>query len=277
MVRRVRDGEMSIGAFSQATGLSPKALRSYDRLGLLSPARVDPDTRYRAYAPEQVERGQTIRALRELEVPLLEIRALLDAATSEETRERLLAHQRRLAFRSVVVQHALARLQALIEGKENLVNDVTVDPVDAATHRRLAVDLFNRSWRLLELGSRTPEQDDELVHVVHASRYHWGEVGTVANVARGENQCARVYAALGRSEPALYHAGRALAIVQAGGEGLEDWDLASALEVLARAQLAAGNRDDAEHFASLARAELESIADPDDREVIESQIDELGL
>jgi DNA-binding transcriptional MerR regulator len=277
MVRRVRDGEMSIGAFSQATGLSPKALRSYDRLGLLSPARVDPDTRYRAYAPEQVERGQTIRALRELEVPLLEIRALLDAATSEETRERLLAHQRRLAFRSVVVQHALARLQALIEGKENLVNDVTVDPVDAATHRRLAVDLFNRSWRLLELGSRTPEQDDELVHVVHASRYHWGEVGTVANVARGENQCARVYAALGRSEPALYHAGRALAIVQAGGEGLEDWDLASALEVLARAQLAAGNRDDAEHFASLARAELESIADPDDRDVIESQIDELGL
>jgi DNA-binding transcriptional MerR regulator len=277
MVRRVRDGEMSIGAFSRATGLSPKALRSYDRLGLLSPARVDPDTRYRGYAPEQVERGQTIRALRELEVPLLEIRALLDASTSEETRERLLAHQRRLAFRSVVIQHALARLQALIEGKETLVNDVTVDPVDAATHRRLAVDLFNRSWRLLELGSRTPEQDDELVHVVHASRYHWGEVGTVANVARGENQCARAYAALGRGEPALYHAGRALAIVQAGGEGIEDWDLASALEVMARAQLAAGNRDDAGHFATLARSELESIADPDDREVIESQIDELGL
>jgi DNA-binding transcriptional MerR regulator len=276
-VRRVRDDEMSIGAFSRATGLSPKALRTYDRLGLLSPARVDPDTRYRAYTPEQVERGRTIRALRELELPLLEIRALLDATTSDETRELLLAHQRRLAVRSVVIDHSLARLQSLIEGKESLVNDVTVDPVDPATHRRLAVDLFNRSWRLLELGSRTPEQDDELVHVAHASRYHWGEVGNTAHRARGENQCARVYAALGRGEPALHHAGRALSTVQAGGEGLEDWDLASALEVMARAQLAAGNRGDAAHFAGLARAELDGIADPDDREIIESQIDELGL
>jgi hypothetical protein len=164
-----------------------------------------------------------------------------------------------------------------IKEKESLVNDVTVDPVDAAIHRRLAVDLFNRSWRLLETESRTPEQDDELVHVVHASRYHWGEVGTAATLARGENQCARAYAALGRPEPALHHANRALELVRAGGEGLEDWDLASALEVLARAQLAAGNRASAKEYAELARKELESVADPEDREVIESQIAELGL
>ena len=267
---------LTIGAFARASRLSPKALRSYDRLGLLSPARIDPETRYRTYTHAQVDRGRAIRALRELEVPLLEIGPLLEASP-EETRERLLVHQRRLAFRAVVVKHALARLQALIEGKETLVNDVTVDPVDAATHRRLAVDFFNRSWRLLELGSRTPEQDDELVHVAHASRYHWGEVGTAAHLARGENQCARVYAALGRGEPALHHAERCLELVRAGGEGLEDWDLASALEVTARAQLASGNRADAEHYASLARAELDAIADPDDREIIESQIDELGL
>ncbi|MFO7571547.1 MAG: hypothetical protein R6W48_02970 [Gaiellaceae bacterium] len=157
------------------------------------------------------------------------------------------------------------------------MNDVTVGPVDASTHRRLAVDLFNRSWRLLETGNRTPEQDDELVHVVHASRYHWGEVGTAANLARGEGQCARAYAALGRPEPALHHANRALGLVRAGGEGLEDWDLASALEVLARAHLAGGDREEAAHYAALARTELEVVADPGDREVIESQIAELGL
>ena len=61
---------MTIGAFARATGLSAKTLRSYDRLGLLSPARVDPDTRYRLYSREQVERGLAIRYLRELEVPL---------------------------------------------------------------------------------------------------------------------------------------------------------------------------------------------------------------
>ena len=275
-MRGVPDERLSIGAFSRATGLSPKALRSYDRLGLLAPAHVDADTRYRSYAPEQIARGRAIRRLRELDVPLLEIAPLLDAPP-EERRERLLAHQGRLALRSVEVKHALTRLQRLIEGKESIVNDVTVDPVDAATHRRLAVDLFNRSWQLLETEGRTHAQDDELVHVVHASRHHWGEAGTAAHRARGENQCARVYAALGRPEAALHHANRALELAREGGDGFEDWDLASALEVVARAQLAAGRRDEAVHYAELARKELESVADPDDREVIGSQVAELDL
>ncbi len=267
---------MTIGAFSRATGLSAKALRSYDRLGLLSPARVDPETRYRLYLPTQVQRGVAIRRLRELELPLLEIGPLLDGGP-DGLRERLLAHQGRLALRSSELRYALAHLQRLIEGKESLMSTTGTDPVDAATHRRLAVELFNRSWRLLELDERTPEQDDELVHCVHASRHHWAEVGTAANVARGEGQCARAYAAVGRPEPALHHARRCLELVRAGGEGFEDWDLASALEVAARAHLAAGERADAEQYAALARAELEAIADPDDREVIAGQIAELGL
>jgi tetratricopeptide (TPR) repeat protein len=157
------------------------------------------------------------------------------------------------------------------------VNDLSADVVDAAIHRRLAIDLFNRSWELLEIEHRTPEQDDELVHVVHASRYHWGQVGTPANLARGESQCARAYAALGRAEPAVRHARRAVELVRAGGAGFEDWDVASALEALARAQLAAGDRDEAIRCAALARKELERVADPEDREVIANQITELGL
>ena len=267
---------MSIGAFARATGLSARTLRSYDRLGLLSPAHVDPGTRYRGYEPDQVARGRAIRELRTLEVPLLEIAPLLEAPP-DEARELLLAHQRRLALRSAEIKHSLTRLQRLIEGKETIVDDVTVDPVDTATHRRLAVDLFNRSWQLLETENRTPEQDDELIHVVHASRYHWGEVGGAARLARGENQCARVYAALGRPEAALHHANRSLDLARAGGNGFEDWDLATALEVVARAQLAAGNRTEAEQYAGLARAELDSIEDPDDREVIAGQIAELAI
>jgi hypothetical protein len=165
----------------------------------------------------------------------------------------------------------------LIEGKESLMKDGDVGAVDAATHRRLAVELFNRSWRLLELEQRTPAQDDELIHCVHASRHHWGEVGAAAQLARGENQCGRVYAALGRAEPALHHANRCLDLVRAGGERLEDWDLASALEIAARANLVAGNTSEAARYAGLARQELETTTDPDDREVIKSQLAELGV
>jgi hypothetical protein len=57
--------------------------------------------------------------------------------------------------------------------------------VTAEERRRLAVDCFNRVWGLLEMPARTVEDDDELLHCAHASRYHWGEVGTPANRPAG--------------------------------------------------------------------------------------------
>ena len=39
--------------------------------------------------------------------------------------------------------------------------------------RRLGVELYNSSWTLMEKPDRTPEEDDRLVHHVHASMYHW--------------------------------------------------------------------------------------------------------
>ena len=67
----------------------------------------------------------------------------------------------------------------------------------------------------------------------HASRFHWGEVGTAVNLARGEWQVSHVYAVLNRAEPALYHARRCLAICEANAIG--DFDLAYAYEAIARA------------------------------------------
>lgn len=148
---------------------------------------------------------------------------------------------------------------------------------DAAVHRHLAAQLFNRSWELLGMENRTPEQDDELIHCVHASCHHWRQVGTPAHVARGEGQCSRVYAALGRGEPALYHAQRCLDLVRAGGEGFEEWDLASALEVMARAKHAAGDSAGAAESAGQSRQQLQQIRDAEDRAIIENQLDELTL
>lgn len=70
---------LSIGRFADATGLTVKALRHYDEIGLLVPARVDPNSGYRYYDAAQVEPAVTIRRLRALELPLDEIGALLEA------------------------------------------------------------------------------------------------------------------------------------------------------------------------------------------------------
>jgi DNA-binding transcriptional MerR regulator len=69
--------EMGIGEFASRSRLSAKALRLYDELGLLAPARVDEDSGYRFYEPGQLEQARLIATLRQLHFPLAEIKAIL--------------------------------------------------------------------------------------------------------------------------------------------------------------------------------------------------------
>jgi DNA-binding transcriptional MerR regulator len=75
------DDLMSIGEFAAAGGLSPKALRLYDELGLLPPARVDGSSGYRLYAVGQLEQARLVAAMRQLQIPLAEIKAILGLET----------------------------------------------------------------------------------------------------------------------------------------------------------------------------------------------------
>ncbi|WP_110944019.1 MerR family transcriptional regulator [Streptomyces niger] len=78
------DGDLlTIGAFARASRLSPKALRLYDDLGLLRPARVDPLSGYRFYAEDQLERARLVAWLRRLGMPLARIRTVCDLTPAE--------------------------------------------------------------------------------------------------------------------------------------------------------------------------------------------------
>lgn len=142
--------------------------------------------------------------------------------------------------------------------------------LDPATERALAAELFNHTWQLLDLPDRTPAQDDEMVHAAHASRHHWGRVGDATHIATGEWQCARVYAVLGRPEPALHHARRCLEVCEANG--LADFHIAAAYEGMARAHATAGDLAATREWKARATAALEGIAEEDDREIVASDI-----
>jgi DNA-binding transcriptional MerR regulator len=74
---------MTIGEFASATWLSPKALRLYDRNGLLSPDTIDPSNGYRKYSHAQIEVARLVAMLRRIEMPLDQIRVLLGLAEDE--------------------------------------------------------------------------------------------------------------------------------------------------------------------------------------------------
>jgi len=142
-------------------------------------------------------------------------------------------------------------------------------------HRQLGVDLFNHTWTLLEKESRTPDEDEEMVHAAHASAYHWlhAEGAAPENRARSDWQLSRVYAVVGRGEPALEYAQRCLDRCLENGIG--DWDLAFAYEALARAHRVAGNDGEFERNLALATDAGAKIDDGDDRALLEKDLAEL--
>jgi hypothetical protein len=137
-------------------------------------------------------------------------------------------------------------------------------------HKKLGIRLFNLTWSLMDKKDRTKEEVDKMIHAAHASRFHWGEVGTPLEFERGEWQVSRVYSVLRRGEPALYHAKRCLEICKDNNIG--DWDIAFAYEAVARAHATAGNKIKCENFLKLAKEAGEQIKKKEDKEYLFSEL-----
>ncbi len=88
--------ELSIGEFATLSHLSVRTLRRYHEAGLLEPAAVDPLTGYRYYSAGQIPPAQVIRRLRDLDVPLAEIKAILATGDPQRRAELITGHLRRL-------------------------------------------------------------------------------------------------------------------------------------------------------------------------------------
>ena len=65
---------LKIGEFSKLSMLTIKALRFYEKEGLLIPARVDERSGYRFYEASQLEIAASIKALRQLDFSVEELR-----------------------------------------------------------------------------------------------------------------------------------------------------------------------------------------------------------
>ena len=254
---------LTIGRLARASGLTHRALRHYDELGVLRPAEVDPETGYRFYTRDQVEQAQLIASLRKLELPLDEIRRILADPGSADAKERIDAHRRRVASR-------LDELRTIhyFLGKDHLPMPKRPTAISAAepeTQRKLAAELFNYTWTLIEKQDRTPEETERMLNASHASRFFWGLVGNTVNhpAASGSSLACTP---LRISRPTIRHAELCLALTEEHGIG--DFDLACAYEALARAHAVAGERDQAARFEALGREAAARIEDADDRELV---------
>ena len=125
-VKVTNDELLSIGRFAQLVGLTAKALRHYDELGLLRPAQVDDFTGYRWYSLEQTRDAVAIRRLRAFELPLDEIAEVLHGDEAL-LRERLAVQRARLEGRAVVTDRMIDELDRLLRGQDELVPTRSLD------------------------------------------------------------------------------------------------------------------------------------------------------
>jgi hypothetical protein len=137
-------------------------------------------------------------------------------------------------------------------------------------HRHFAAECFNAAWELMDKSRRTPAEDEEMIHLAHASLWHWSKRAdcTPRNLSIGYWQAARVCALLGQADNARRYG---LLCLQYGqGEG--PFYAGYAYEALARAEWAAGNPDKAKAYLLEAQKLAAEVGDAEDRELLEKDL-----
>jgi DNA-binding transcriptional MerR regulator len=105
---------LTIGEFAALTHLSVRTLRRYHEAGLLEPAAVDPFSGYRYYGSEQIPTAQVIHRLRQLDVPLAEVRSILATDDPQQRAEVVAGHLQRLEAELDRTRAAVVSLRRLL-------------------------------------------------------------------------------------------------------------------------------------------------------------------
>ena len=109
----------SIGDIAKMFHLSVSSLRHYEKLGLIIPEKIDPDTGYRYYSVKQFEALNTVRYLRALDMPLSEISDFLCNRNIERIKDKLLI-QKKIVLEK---EAELKRIERKIENRLKTIND----------------------------------------------------------------------------------------------------------------------------------------------------------
>ena len=126
---------LTISAFGQLVGLSPSALRFYDECALLEPAAVDERTGYRFYSEAQQRQALLVRRMRDIELPLPQVRAVLGAPAVEGAatlRAHLAATEQRADRAREVVDELVRALHERDTATPGEAAVATVDGVELA-------------------------------------------------------------------------------------------------------------------------------------------------
>lgn len=160
----------TVNQLAKLAGISIRTLHHYDDIGLLSPALVGAN-RYRYYGRNELLRLQQILILRELDMPLQSIGALLDQPDFDrldallDQRERLLARAERYRRLVATIDRTIAALKGESEMNDDALYSSVVSPEKQAEYEawleqtrgpsvRAGIEAGRRAWAGLNEADR---------------------------------------------------------------------------------------------------------------------------
>lgn len=144
-----------------------------------------------------------------------------------------------------------------------------------AAHRYFAAHCFNSAWELIDKKDRTPDDDDQMIRLAQTSMWHWlqRDDRRDQNLCVGYWQLSRVCVLAGRIDDARRYGERSLKL----GRNEEPFYKGYAFETLARAEAAAGNREETVKYLSQARELSEEVSDPEWKKLLVDDLNDIKL
>ncbi len=133
---------MKIGEIAGFFGVSVKAIRIYEKKGILKPAKVDDVSGYRYYTAEQVQQLNALLELKQLGFSLAEIKKLLDGGMSNEQFMEAITHKK------AVWQNTIAAAKNKIAAIDQITERLKTANPPTQMHKLSDED---RAWQLAKM------------------------------------------------------------------------------------------------------------------------------
>ena len=101
----------SVGEAAKAVHTTSETLRHYDRIGLVKPSKKDEWTNYRYYTEQDIVRLNTVRALQLMDLPLQEIKKVLEYDDLEKIVEFLAQAEKKADDKIAALQYSKSKIQ----------------------------------------------------------------------------------------------------------------------------------------------------------------------
>lgn len=101
----------SVGEAAQAAHMTSETLRYYDRIGLVKPSRKDEWTKYRYYTEQDIVRLNTVQALQQMDLPLQEIKRVLEYDDLQKVIDFLTQAERKADVKIAALEYSKSKIQ----------------------------------------------------------------------------------------------------------------------------------------------------------------------